>query len=122
MSPTQPQSTARRWDFLTNHAHVLVCVARDPAARLRDIAEAVGITERAAHRIVSELVEGGYLKRERQGRRNQYTVEAKSPLRHPLTAEHEVGELLGLLLKGQPDAPGATNGARSRTRKAKDGS
>jgi DNA-binding MarR family transcriptional regulator len=109
MSPDQPQPTAPRWDFLTNHAHVLVCVAGDPGIRLRDIATAVGITERAAHRIVSELADEGYLKRERQGRRNHYTVEAKSPLRHPLVEEREVGELLRLLLKGQ-----ASNGTRKR--------
>lgn len=92
------QQAAPRWGFLTNHAHVLVCVARDPGIRLRDIAAAVGITERAAHRIVSELVDEGYLVREREGRRNRYEVKAKLPLRHPLTAESEVGELLQLLL------------------------
>ena len=88
-----------RWDFLTNHAHVMLCVARDPGVRLRDIAGDVGITERAAHRIVSELVEEGYLARERQGRRNQYTVESKLRLRHPLVEGREIGELLDLLLR-----------------------
>ena len=63
------------WDFLTNHAHVLLCVAHDPDVRLRDIAASVGITERGAHRIISQLVEEGYLTRERQGRRNRYKVE-----------------------------------------------
>jgi uncharacterized membrane protein len=92
-----PSTTAPRWDFLTNHAHVLVCVARDPGARLRDIAAAVGITERAAHRIVSELVDEGYLVRERRGRRNHYEVKARLPLPHPLAEEREVGELLKLL-------------------------
>src|SRR6478752_10286650 len=93
------QHTTPRWDFLTNHAHVLVCVARDPGIRLRDIATAVGITERGAHRIVSELVDEGYVVREREGRRNCYQVKAKLPLRHPLAEEREVGELLDLLLK-----------------------
>jgi DNA-binding MarR family transcriptional regulator len=88
------------WDFLTNHAHVLVCVARDPGTRLRDIAAAVGITERAAHRIVSELVEEGYVLRERQGRRNHYEIRTDLPLRHPLAGEREVGELLRLLAAG----------------------
>lgn len=88
-----------RWDFLTNHAHVLICVARDPGVRLRDIAADVGITERAAHRIVSELVEEGYVSRERQGRRNQYTVESKLNLRHPLVEGRQLGELLDVLLK-----------------------
>lgn len=95
-------SAPARWDFLTNHAHVLVCIARDPGVRLRDIAAAVGITERAAHRIVSELVTEGYVVRERQGRRNRYEVNAELPLRHPLTGEREIGELLKLLLKDGP--------------------
>jgi DNA-binding MarR family transcriptional regulator len=93
-----PQQTPPRWDFLTNHAHVLVCVARDPGIRLRDIASDVGITERAAHRIVSELVDEGYVVRERQGRRNRYQVRTKRPLPHPLAEEHEVGDLLELLV------------------------
>jgi uncharacterized membrane protein len=86
-----------RWDFLTNHAHVLVCVNDDPGVRLRDIASTVGITERAAHRIVSELVDGGYLLREREGRRNHYTVKNDLPLRHPLGGGRKIGELLTLL-------------------------
>ncbi|MSO41972.1 MAG: MarR family transcriptional regulator [Solirubrobacterales bacterium] len=96
---SEPRSgPAPRWDFLTNHAHVLVCVARDPGIRMRDIAAAVGITERAAHRIVSELVGEGYVLRERQGRRNRYEVRAELPLRHPLAQEREVGDLLTLLI------------------------
>jgi DNA-binding MarR family transcriptional regulator len=93
------------WDFLTNHAHVLTCVAHDPGIRLRDIAAAVGITERAAHRILSELVEEGYVLRERRGRRNRYTVVAERPLRHPLVQEREIGDLLEVLIppsKGEP--------------------
>ena len=80
-----------------HHAHVLVCVADDPGARLRDIAASVGITERAAHRILSELVEAGYVARERDGRRNRYEVRAELPLRGPLGEGREVGELLALL-------------------------
>jgi predicted transcriptional regulator len=102
----QPDSEAptSRWDFLTNHAHVLVCVAHDPGIRLRDIAVAVGITERAAHRILSELVDEGYVLREREGRRNRYQVVAELPLRHPLVEEREVGDLLEVLLKSAPPA------------------
>src|SRR5690349_2750576 len=92
------KTRAPRWDFLTNHAHVLTCVAADPGIRLRDIAAAVGITERAAHRIVSELVEGGYLRREREGRRNRYKVVPQRRLPHPLVREREVGDLLEVLL------------------------
>ena len=93
-----PGSRASGWDFLTNHAHVLICVADDPGIRLRDIAAAVGITERAAHRILSELVEEGYVVRERQGRRNRYEVKPDLPLRHPLVNGREVGDLLKILI------------------------
>jgi predicted transcriptional regulator len=98
MAEQGSQRTAPRWDFLTNHAHVLVCVARDPGIRLRDIATAVGITERAAHRILSELVDEGYVLREREGRRNHYQVRTKLPLPHPLAEEREVGDLLEALI------------------------
>ena len=91
------EAPTNRWDFLTNHAHVLTCVADDPGIRLRDIAAAVGITERAAHRIVTELVDDGYVLRERSGRRNRYEVVSGLPLRHPLVEEQRVGDLLKLL-------------------------
>lgn len=82
---------------MTNHAHVLLCVARDPGARLRDVADAVGITERAAQRIVADLVEAGYLEREREGRRNRYRLHPELPLRHPLERDTAIGEILGVL-------------------------
>ncbi len=85
---------AESWTFLTNHAHILVLLNRDPELRLRDLAEEVGITERATQRIVGELVESGYLTRHRTGRRNSYTVHPDVPLRHPLESDHTVGELL----------------------------
>jgi predicted ArsR family transcriptional regulator len=90
------------WDLLTNHAHVLVCVAHDPGIRLRDIATSVGITERSAQKIVSELVDEGYVVRERQGRRNHYEVRRDAPLRHELVREQPVGELLDVLLAARP--------------------
>ena len=102
-----------RWDFLTNHAHVLLCVAHDPGIRLRDIAAAVGITERGAHKILSELVEEGYVLRERHGRRNRYKVKPELPLRHPLVHDREVGDLLNVLLR--PERP-ERNGRGRRTR------
>src|SRR5919201_2368900 len=86
------------WDFLTNHAHVLTRVAEDPGIRLRDIAAAVGITERAAHKILSDLVEEGYVLREREGRRNRYQVVPELPLRHPLVQGREVWDLLQILV------------------------
>jgi DNA-binding transcriptional ArsR family regulator len=84
----------------------------DPGIRLRDIAAAVGITERAAHRILSELVEEGYVLRERQGRRNRYEVVAEAPLRHPLVQEREVGDLLEILI-GPARAAAGTRGAHA---------
>ena len=99
------------WDFLTNHVHVLLCVARDPDIRLRDIASAVGITERSAHKVLSDLVGEGYVARKRDGRRNRYTVEPKLPLRHSLVDEQEVGDLLKVLLD-RPGRPAARRSAR----------
>jgi DNA-binding Lrp family transcriptional regulator len=87
----------RRWDFLTNHAQVLVCIAGDPGLRLRDIAERVEITERATHRIVTELAAAGYLTRERTGRRNRYTVNAHLPMPDPVAGQRNVGALLEVL-------------------------
>lgn len=84
------------WTFLTNHAHVLLCIAADPEVLLRSIAEQVGITERAVQRIISELEAEHYLARERDGRRNRYTVRGDRPLRHPLERHQRVSVLLGL--------------------------
>jgi hypothetical protein len=85
------------WAFLTNHGQVLVCIARDPGVRLRDVGERVGITERAAHRIVTELADAGYITRRRNGRRNSYTINAHFPLPDPIARDQNVGELLGIL-------------------------
>jgi DNA-binding IclR family transcriptional regulator len=90
-----------RYQFLTNHAQVLLCIVHDPGIRLRDIAQTVGVTERSAHRIVSQLVEDGYVVRERVGRRNLYKVKPELPLRHSLsqeTEERRIGDLLEVLL------------------------
>ena len=85
------------WTFLTNHAQVLVCIARDPGIRLRDISERVGITERAVHRIVVELADAGYITRERNGRRNLYTINADFPLPDVIVRQQNVGALLEVL-------------------------
>ena len=87
------------WTFLTNHSHVLLCIADDPDVRLRDVALKVGITERAAQRIVAELEAEGYLSHERVGRRNRYEVHPNLPLRHPLEDHLEIGALLRVLIK-----------------------
>ena len=91
------EHAAQGWSFLTNHAQVLVCIARDPGVRLRDIGERVGITERAAHRIVAELADAGYITRERNGRRNYYTINAHLALPDPIALEQNVGALLEIL-------------------------
>jgi DNA-binding IscR family transcriptional regulator len=86
-----------RWRFVTNHAHVLECVATNPAARLRDIAATVGVTERTAAQIVSDLEQAGYLTKTRVGRNNRYEVHDGLPLRHPQHRHHTVGELIRFL-------------------------
>lgn len=91
--------TAPGWNFLTNHAHTLICLAMNPRARMRDVAEQVGITERAAMRIVSHLEEAGILTRHKEGRRNRYEIHEEQHLRHPLESHCSVGELLSMVLK-----------------------
>ena len=91
-----PAATAPPWTFLTNHAHVLICIAEDLNARIRDIAGRVGITERGVQRIINELEEAGYLTHAREGRRNVYRVRATQPLRHPMERHRSVGALLDL--------------------------
>jgi hypothetical protein len=95
------------WSFLTNYAQVILCIAHDPGVRLREIGEAVGITERAAHRIVVELAAAGYISRTRNGRRNHYTIESDLPIPDPLARGQKVGDLLAILA-GPPLAE--TNG------------
>ena len=82
------------WGFLTNHALALVCLRRDPDARMREVAECLGITERAAHRIVCDLCEAGYVDKQRVGARNRYRVKLDGDLRHPLFAGQPVRELV----------------------------
>lgn len=84
------------WTFLTNHSHVLICLAQDPGTRLRDVAEKVGITERAVQRIVAELEESGILVRTKEGRRNHYAIRRDIALRHPIEAHRTIAELLAL--------------------------
>jgi predicted transcriptional regulator len=91
-----------RWTFLSNHGHVLVSLARDPEARMRDVAEAVGITERAVQQIVHDLVEQGYLVKVKVGRRNRYTVVRGAHLRHQQVSRVALGEFLDLLVPAPP--------------------
>jgi DNA-binding IclR family transcriptional regulator len=86
------------WSFLTNHAQVLVCIAHDPGMRLRDIAATLGITERTAYGIVTDLTVGGYVVKDKEGRRNHYMVQAHLPLRAAVSGERTIGEVLELLV------------------------
>jgi predicted transcriptional regulator len=86
-----------RWTFLTNHGHVLLCLAQTPDLRLRDVAERVGVTERAVQRIVADLEEAGYLVRHKTGRQNEYEIAGEGPMRHPVESHHTVQALLDLV-------------------------
>ena len=96
-APSAPPVDEGSWTFLTNHSHVLICLARDPELRLRDLADQVGITERAVQGIVKDLVAAGCLTRHREGRRNRYDILADRPMRHRVERQHVVGDLLGAM-------------------------
>ncbi len=91
------------WTFLTNHSHVLICLTRDPHVRLRDIAEAVGITERSVQGIVNDLEAAGCIERHREGRRNHYSIVGDRPMRHRVERGHLVGELLAAMAPANAD-------------------
>ncbi len=100
--------TRAGWTFLSNHTHVMLVLSRDPHMRLRDIARAVGITERGVQRVIAELVEFGAIDRVRHGRRNMYVLNLDVPLRHPIEQNHTVGELIAVLA---PTADASFNAA-----------
>ncbi len=102
-APPVPAAHEAGWTFLTNHSHVLFCLASNPELRLREVADMVGITERAVQRIVADLEEGGILTRIRDGRRNRYEIHPELPLRHPIESHRTVSDLLTLL--EPPDRP-----------------
>ena len=104
-----------RWTFLTGHGHALIVITRDPTVRLRDIAAALGVTERTAQALVNDLVEAGYLTRTRVGNRSRYEVVADRPFRHPVERDHAVGELIGVL--AGPVAEGDAGDAESASRR-----
>ncbi len=99
VSDDRARDEAPPWTFLTNHAHVLLCIVSDPEGVLRDVADRVGITERAVQRIVAELEADGYLVKHRDGRRNRYDVVADRPLRHPVERHQRVSALIALVRK-----------------------
>ena len=91
--------TRHRWTFLSNHAHVLICLAKDPSVRIRELAEQIGITERAVTNLISDLEAEGLIKRHKEGRRNTYELKLDTPLRHPVEQHRRVGELVRLILE-----------------------
>ncbi|MDQ3601738.1 MAG: winged helix-turn-helix domain-containing protein [Actinomycetota bacterium] len=100
-----------KWSFLTNHTRALVCIAHDPGVRLRDIAAALGITERSAYGIVTDLVEAGYIVKDKDGRRNRYQIQGHLPLRESVGRERTIGEVLDVLVEaGVPRGPRSTRG------------
>lgn len=106
------------WTFLSNHTHVLVCLAADGEQTLRDVAAKVGLTERGVQRIVAELEQAGVLEREREGRRNLYRIDPRVPLRHPLEAHCRIGELLDLVISAaKPGKQKLAATAMARTRR-----
>ena len=99
----QTPSSNSVWTFLTNHSHVLICLERDPSMRLRDIADLVGITERAVQRIVADLEEGKVITRLRIGRRNSYEIHTETPLRHSIEKNRTVGDLMRMVKRDEKD-------------------
>jgi predicted ArsR family transcriptional regulator len=110
----------KHWRFVTSHTQVLLCIARNPEIRIRDVADLIGITERAAQRIIADLVEAGYVERKRVGRRNHYLVKTDLRMRHPLQQTHEIGELLDLLLapNESAEAPDDSESTKRRAQRA----
>lgn len=102
--------------MLSSHGRVLVAIAREPSARLRDIADRVGLTERSAHRIVTELVDGGYVERTRSGTRNSYTIQPEAPIHDPLLGEHWIGEILAVVAGTDSFTERRSSGTRDRRR------
>ena len=96
--PADAPESKHSWTFLTNHTHVLLCLSKDPQPPLRRVAQLVGITERSVQRIVADLEGAGYLKREREGRRNRYQIRRGVPLRHPIETHKRIGDLIAMIL------------------------
>ena len=93
------EARVKSWRFLTNHAHVFLAIAKDPEIRVRDIADIVGITERAAHTILQDLADEGYVDVIKEGRRNVYEIHPDLPFRHPQLRDHDIGEIVKLLAR-----------------------
>ena len=106
----KPNAEHASWTFLTNHAHVLICLATEPRMRLRDVDDKVGLTERAVQRIVAELEDGKYIVREREGRRNVYRLDLSKPFRHPIEKHCAIGEIVDFVIGKNPPSQRTTQG------------
>jgi len=100
------ENPSSQWSFFSNHGHILLALAEDPTARLRDLAERVGITERAVHRLLSEMEEAGIISHHHEGRRNVYSIRRQERLRHPIESHRSVGDLIKLVQEVPPPAKG----------------
>ncbi|MBC7442608.1 MAG: winged helix-turn-helix transcriptional regulator [Ramlibacter sp.] len=104
--PGATDAPGKPWTFLTHHAHLLLAIAENPDARVQELADTVGVSKRAALSIVADLVEGGYIRRERVGRRNHYSIERNRPFRHPSNASHSIDEMIAVFGTFAPVPPG----------------
>lgn len=100
-APAAPRRLTSGWHLLSNHALVLLAVARHPSARIRDVADAVGLTDRACQRILNDLTDAGYVGRRRVGRRNEYAIDSSMPMPHPMVQVHQVAELISTFAPGR---------------------
>ena len=99
--PAEEKSEKVGWTFLTNHAHVLIVLSQDASLVLREVALKIGITERAVQRIIADLEQDGFIEREKVGRRNQYRIRTKQPLRHPIESHRSIGDLIATIVSGR---------------------
>lgn len=106
MNRAKPKEKSH-WTFLTNHAHILLCLTKNPNLRTKDLAELVGITERAVQRIIAELTEDGCIDRKRVGRSNTYTIHTEHHLKHPIEAHRTIADLIALLLEYDEEQKGS---------------
>ena len=104
-APKKTPATSAHWTFLTNHAHVLICLSNNPRVLVRELAQMVGITERAVLTIIGDLEEAGVVVRQRDGRANHYRIKAERPLRHPVEAHRKVRDLLAMVFGEVPSKP-----------------
>ncbi len=112
--PLMERDKSHHWTFFSNYGHILLALAQDPEARLRDLAERVGITERAVHRLLSEMEAAGVISRHREGRRNSYSIKQTVKLRHPIEDHRTVGDLIDLIdLESSPRRRGGKSAARA---------